>query len=335
MLGPRVTSGRDRTAALVVDLDDGRRPCSLSRYVERPRSLGYALTVFRAQGITVDHAFVLGDDSLFQEAAYTQLSRGRLSNSLYVTAPENPRWEIGHHAEDERRDALEGLVEALARSREQTMARDRLPQWPTPSTGDPAATYARYAELGRWLTDHAPPDVTDELAAASTRADRLRTSGRDFATALAEARRLAAAQRARNDWVTRYEAEITACSRLEGELRRHEYRLGQAAGFAWPEHLTTLLGPLPQSITATERWQSAAGAVEAYRACWNITGTESVGPEPTNPEQRAQWHKIVAVLGAAGFLAPDASRESGPERSSLAAEWARIRAVDRQRERDD
>ena len=92
--------------ALVVDLDDGRRAVLLGSYVETSASLGYALTVFRSQGITVDHTFGLGGDSLFQEAGYTQLSRGRLSNNLYVDAPENPRWEIGHHADDTaQRDA--------------------------------------------------------------------------------------------------------------------------------------------------------------------------------------------------------------------------------------
>ena len=105
-----------------------RRAVLPRSYVESSTSLGYALTVFRSQGITVDHTFGLGGDSLFQEAGYTQLSRGRLSNNLYVTAPENPRWEIGHHADDTaQRDALQSLVDALSQTREQTMAQDRLP----------------------------------------------------------------------------------------------------------------------------------------------------------------------------------------------------------------
>ena len=92
---------------LVVELDDGPQAVLPQGYVESSTSLGYALTVFRSQGITVDHTFGLGGDSLFQEAGYTQLSRGRLSNNLYVTAPENPRWEIGHHGDGtDRRDAL-------------------------------------------------------------------------------------------------------------------------------------------------------------------------------------------------------------------------------------
>ena len=131
---------------LVVELDDGRQAVLPQGYVETSTSLGYALTVFRSQGITVDHTFGLGGDSLFQEAGYTQLSRGRLSNNLYVTAPENPRWEIGHHGDGtDRRDALESLVDALDPSREQTMAVDRLPEttvpapttWPPPTTSTP------------------------------------------------------------------------------------------------------------------------------------------------------------------------------------------------------
>ena len=46
----------------------------------------YATTIHKAQGVTVDQAFVLGDDSLYQEAGYVALSRGRAQNRLYVVA---------------------------------------------------------------------------------------------------------------------------------------------------------------------------------------------------------------------------------------------------------
>ena len=164
----------------MVELDDGRQAVLPQGYVESSTSLGYALTVFRSQGITVDHTFGLGGDSLFQEAGYTQLSRGRLSNNLYVTAPENPRWEVGHHGDGtDRRDALDSLVDALDRSREQTMAVDRLPETTVPAPDDLATTYHEHAALGAWLNDHAPADVTDQLAAALERDQRARATGRD------------------------------------------------------------------------------------------------------------------------------------------------------------
>ena len=70
---------REEALTLVVELDNGSRAVLPRDYAEHSTSLGYALTVFRSQGITVDHAFGLGGDALFQEAGYTQLSRGRLS----------------------------------------------------------------------------------------------------------------------------------------------------------------------------------------------------------------------------------------------------------------
>src|SRR5208283_4693178 len=92
--------------ALLVDLDAGGRVALGSDYIEESTNLGYALTVFRAQGVTVDHAFVLGDETLFQEAAYTAMSRGRTSNHLYATMGEDFRSEISHEVRDDRRDAM-------------------------------------------------------------------------------------------------------------------------------------------------------------------------------------------------------------------------------------
>jgi ATP-dependent exoDNAse (exonuclease V) alpha subunit len=119
--------GRDHDAVLVVDLDAGGRVALPEHYVEESTSLGYALTVFRAQGITVNHAFVLGNEGLFQEAAYTAMSRGRLTNHLYATTADDLRSEIGHEARDERRDAMASLVASLSTTREQTMALDHFP----------------------------------------------------------------------------------------------------------------------------------------------------------------------------------------------------------------
>jgi UvrD-like helicase C-terminal domain len=45
---------------------------------------GYALTIHQAQGLTVDTAFVLGSASLYREAAYVGLSRGRRGNQVYL-----------------------------------------------------------------------------------------------------------------------------------------------------------------------------------------------------------------------------------------------------------
>ena len=115
--------------------------------------------------------------------------------------------------------------------------------------------------------------------------------------------------------------EIATWSRLDRDVRRYEYRLGQAASYAQPEHVTALLGPLPERVGHAERWQTAAGAIEAYRTRWSIAGSATLGPEPADPEQRAHWDRTVAIVGTAGFLAAGDTREGGSERTSLATRW--------------
>ncbi|MGA2474028.1 MAG: MobF family relaxase [Acidimicrobiales bacterium] len=307
------------TGSLVVQLDDGRRAVIPRSYAEASTSLGYALTVFRSQGITVDHTFGLGGDSLYQEAGYTQLSRGRLSNNLYVASPENPRWEIGHHADDlAQRDALESLVGALSQNKEQTMARDRLPAWPLVSPDDFASAYREHARLGQWIGDHAPVDSFPGRPEGSG-AEQARTGAED------DVANLIAAER-RDAWVDAHQAEIERWSQLDRDLSRHEYRLGQAAAYSQPEH-TAVLGPLPERISGVERWQSAAGAIEAYRSRWNITTVDALGPEPLDPEQGAHWRRAVDAIGSAGFAAPGGPG-SRPDEAWLSSLWVRVHALD-------
>ena len=45
------------------------------------------MTIHKAQGLTCDRAYVLGDEHLHREAAYTALSRGRHENQLYTVLP--------------------------------------------------------------------------------------------------------------------------------------------------------------------------------------------------------------------------------------------------------
>ena len=316
------------TGSLVVQLDDGRRAVLPRSYAETSTSLGYALTVFRSQGITVDHTFGLGGDALYQEAGYTQLSRGRLSNNLYVAAPENPRWEIGHHADDlARRDALGSLVGALSQNKEQTMARDRLPTWPSVSADDVASAYREHESLRRWIADHAPPDVSHQLADAHLRRLDASSGAHGRTEAEEDVTTLASAQRRRDGWARGHRAEIERWSQLDRDIRRHEYRLGQAAAYGRPDYTAAVLGPLPERIRAVERWQSAAGAIEAYRARWNVTTVDALGPEPLDLEQSAHWHRAVAAIGSARFAAPGGPGGS-PDQAWLSSLWDRVHALD-------
>jgi conjugative relaxase-like TrwC/TraI family protein len=85
---------------------------------------GYAMTGHVAQGATVDRAFVLANEGMSREWAYVALSRGRLSNRLYVAA--EPDLERAEFAPVERggRDPVERLAASLRESSAQVLAID-------------------------------------------------------------------------------------------------------------------------------------------------------------------------------------------------------------------
>jgi ATP-dependent exoDNAse (exonuclease V) alpha subunit len=83
---------------------------------------GYAATIHKSQGVTCDRLFVLGDDTFTIETGYTSLTRGRLSNQLYLVAPEP---EMGHGPQPEL-DPVASFKTALGRSGAKTAAIDHI-----------------------------------------------------------------------------------------------------------------------------------------------------------------------------------------------------------------
>ena len=116
-----VTFGNDDV--LSVKLTDGRLVEAPLHYIEAGHlTHGYSTTVHKSQGVTCDRLFVLGDDTFTIETGYTSLTRGRLSNQLYVVAPER---EISHSKEPEL-DPVASFRSALSRSGAKTAAIDHL-----------------------------------------------------------------------------------------------------------------------------------------------------------------------------------------------------------------
>lgn len=92
---------------------------------------GYAITTAVAQGSSVQQAFVLGSDATYREAGYTAASRARERTQFYVVF--SGRTEIdeerhgGLQVSAEEQDPLQEFVEALGRSRTQSLAIDTGP----------------------------------------------------------------------------------------------------------------------------------------------------------------------------------------------------------------
>jgi len=98
----RVTGAID--GGIVVEERDGRRHHVPLAYIERGHvTHAYASTIHKYQGGTCDELLFLGDDTLYAEAGYTAVTRGRERNQLYVV-----RGESG--------DGLDAVRRALERS---------------------------------------------------------------------------------------------------------------------------------------------------------------------------------------------------------------------------
>lgn len=124
--GTRATVERIDTSRheLVLDTTGRERLVVPFAYAEAGHlAHGYATTIHKAQGATVDRCYVLADETLTREHAYTALSRGRHGNELFIVA-EDRRTEDRHAAEVDP-DPLDAVRRAIGRSAAKTMAVDQ------------------------------------------------------------------------------------------------------------------------------------------------------------------------------------------------------------------
>ena len=112
---------------------------------------GYAMTGHKAQGVTTDRTFVIVDGTTDREWAYVAMSRGRQTNTLYLTNHQPADEQCTHLTHKDRHDALERLTAALNRGSAQIAAIDHAapaptddidPLGPPPPSSDVAARVA-------------------------------------------------------------------------------------------------------------------------------------------------------------------------------------------------
>ena len=152
---------------LELETTDGRRLTLPAAYLDDGHlTHGYAMTAYKAQGLTTGYAFVLGSDRLYREAGYTALSRATEATHLYHVAPPALRWQPAPDPHVE-------LTRLLSRSGAQTLASE-------PAPIDRAAVRdAALADPGDHLLSRIGPPppsgpARDAWAAAATAIDTYR-----------------------------------------------------------------------------------------------------------------------------------------------------------------
>lgn len=113
----------ERRQLEIESADDGKLRVPFRYAGDGHLTHGYAMTIHKGQGATVDQALVLVDETMSREAIYTAMSRGRHRNDMYL-AIDDGRAEIAH-APELVRDPIEALIAGVDRSAAQEMAIER------------------------------------------------------------------------------------------------------------------------------------------------------------------------------------------------------------------
>ncbi|MEN8234195.1 MAG: MobF family relaxase [Actinomycetota bacterium] len=122
---------------------------------------GYAMTGHKAQGATTDRTYTVITASTDRQWAYVALSRGRQTNTLYLTNPEPHGEDCTHLTHPDQRDPLDALATSLNRSAAKAAAIDQIIEIPPPS-GDIAertAWNAARRQAEHEQPGHTPPGV--------------------------------------------------------------------------------------------------------------------------------------------------------------------------------
>ena len=142
-----------------------------ARYVDAGHvGHAYAMTVNKAHGLTCDRTMTLGDDQIYRELAYEALSRGRLSNQVYIprSCVLDLRRRLPHARTVDTPDPMETLEQGLRRRHAKHLALDGMATVPLQAwtTTDLLAERDRI----RSVLAEAPPDRSQDLVALASRA---------------------------------------------------------------------------------------------------------------------------------------------------------------------
>lgn len=169
MPGHRVINGQlfhvaqinEDGSLLVADAASGEMLTLPAEYVQQETHLGYAATVYRAQGATVDTTHAVIDSSTDRASLYVALTRGKKENRVYAVtdgrldemAELSHEHSAGNEAGLTARDVLEHAVTRDNRQRSATDIRTEAEEY--------ADSFERVADLFRYGRDQAISSFVD------------------------------------------------------------------------------------------------------------------------------------------------------------------------------
>jgi hypothetical protein len=271
-------------------------------YVQQEVALAYAVTIHKAQGLTVDRSILLVDERTSAEGLYVGMTRGRASNVALAICDQD---DAEHRPPGPAPGPADVVVAAMGRSAAEVSALEALRE--AFARSESLATLApRLANLNAWIARETPPDRSEKLRWAAEgfeharrhcRPNSLTRAGRDDRRRLEDAQAryaaVSAEQKRREEWLTEHADTIAYRDQLTESVTERRRELGLRAAIAQPAHVVDLIGPVPADRPEAIRlWTSMAGRIEAYREEWAVP-PERLRQRPWDACQEQAWETAV------------------------------------------
>jgi hypothetical protein len=306
--------------------------------------LGYAVTAYRAQGITTDTAHVLVEPTSTRETFYVAMTRGRHSNHAYVTLDRADDHAQPHPGDDPHATARSVLYGVLQHSGAELSAHETIvaeqEQWG--SIAQLAAEYetiAAAAQHDRWAALIRCSGLSDEQAESAIESEA-------FGPLAAELRRAEANHHNLDALLPRLVAArgFDDADDIAAVLHyRVERATGRPAGSGRTRKPTRLIaGLIPQAhgvidvemrAALDEREELIAARADAVldgALAESVPWTKALGTRPTEPRRAAAWRKSARVIAAYRDryrVTDDAPLGAPPESAVQKIDAARARAA--------
>ncbi|MDP8969540.1 MAG: AAA family ATPase, partial [Actinomycetota bacterium] len=309
----RVLSRHADNSLVVDDLTGRGRTLLPGEYVAEEVGLAYAVTIHKAQGLTVDRAVLLVDEHTTAEGLYVGMTRGRCSNVALAVTDD---LELDHPAPvvGSGRSASDVIASAMSRTASEQAALQVLRE--ALAASESLATLApRLANVNAWIRREMPPDRSAELDRRTAERHRLHQHGRPghLTRAGREQRRrleaveahcdgLQADQQRRNEWLAAHADTLAHRDELAAAVLERRQELGAMAAATQPSYVVDIVGAKPSQPDFSDRWTELAGRIEAYREEWGVEPSQ-LWERPRDHVQAREWDvSIQAVRVLAGQL---------------------------------